>query len=447
MSLYNKIIDLQKLNIAWSHVRKNHPACGADNISYEEFESNRKEELYRLHTELKNHKYESLPVKEVTIYKGEKARNIALFSMRDKVIQQSLADELSRIYDSRFSTSTYAYRPGRSALSAINLIEEAVKTYDWVLKLDIVKFFDNINQIQLISFLEQNIKEKDVIELVNHVIKAKLMNTKTGELSVKEKGVFQGSGIAPLLSNIYLMQFDKVMEEKSDFYVRYSDDILILGKEKEQLQRVSAIAEDMLNQLDLQIQPEKVLLGNVGDGFAYLGYLFDKAGKRISDKAEESLAERLEIMWLGAANLSVEEKLKKGSEILGGWEQYYREERTPKTIIEYASLMYMARYKDSMREKIINMRFQYENVYQDLMEFFLALWDEWKMPEYQRMEYEQFYHVYNEDSDIPINVEEVLHNELLENYKKFTIQKDSEGFDNLIQIYSDLGCYNKAAFF
>ena len=315
------------------------------------------------------------------------------------------------------------------------------------MKLDIVKFFDNINQIQLISFLEQNIKEKDVIELVNHVIKAKLMNTKTGELSVKEKGVFQGSGIAPLLSNIYLMQFDKVMEEKSDFYVRYSDDILILGKEKEQLQRVSAIAEDMLNQLDLQIQPEKVLLGNVGDGFAYLGYLFDKAGKRISDKAEESLAERLEIMWLGAANLSVEEKLKKGSEILGGWEQYYREERTPKTIIEYASLMYMARYKDSMREKIINMRFQYENVYQDLMEFFLALWDEWKMPEYQRMEYEQFYHVYNEDSDIPINVEEVLHNELLENYKKFTIQKDSEGFDNLIQIYSDLGCYNKAAFF
>ena len=103
MSLYTKIIDLQKLNIAWNKVRKNKPAAGVDNISYEMFEERKRVELRQLQLELQGHTYEALPVKEVVLYKGEKARSIALYSMRDKVVQQAIAAELNVLFDKYFS--------------------------------------------------------------------------------------------------------------------------------------------------------------------------------------------------------------------------------------------------------------------------------------------------------------------------------------------------------
>lgn len=79
MSIYRKMIDLQKLNEAWKHVRKNHPACGVDSVSYEDYDANLKSELRQLSQELEEHRYESLPVKEIMLYKGEKARTVAFF--------------------------------------------------------------------------------------------------------------------------------------------------------------------------------------------------------------------------------------------------------------------------------------------------------------------------------------------------------------------------------
>ena len=78
MGIYSKIIDIQKLGQAWERVRKNKPACGVDNVTCEMFEERRREEIKQLNIELAEHRYESLPVRLTTIYKGEKARRIAL---------------------------------------------------------------------------------------------------------------------------------------------------------------------------------------------------------------------------------------------------------------------------------------------------------------------------------------------------------------------------------
>ena len=127
MSLYTKIIDRQKLSMAWNRVKKNRPACGVDNITWEMYDKGKKENIGQLHRELAEHTYEPLPVKSVTIYKGEKAREIALYTMRDKNVQQAIAVELTRIYDHMFSACTYAYRPNRSALSALEAVENVIK--------------------------------------------------------------------------------------------------------------------------------------------------------------------------------------------------------------------------------------------------------------------------------------------------------------------------------
>ena len=147
MSLYNKVIDLQKMDQAWDRVRKNKPSAGVDGISYEQFETNKKEYLKQLELVLSEHKYHALPVKLTTIYKGEKERVIAQYSMRDKVVQQSLAAELNRLFDPLFSKQTYAYRQDKSALRAIEEISNKAKenVYSSFLKLDISKYFDRID--------------------------------------------------------------------------------------------------------------------------------------------------------------------------------------------------------------------------------------------------------------------------------------------------------------
>ena len=235
MGIYSKIIDIQKLGQAWERVRKNKPACGVDNVTCEMFEERRREEIKQLNIELAEHRYESLPVRLTTIYKGEKARRIALFSMRDKVVQQSLAHELGRIYEPLFSKSTYAYRPGQSALEALKLIGEKTKGKQglWVLQMDIADYFDSIRHDVLLHTLRKQVKEQDVLELTQTVLKAKVLDAQTGELSENRVGIYQGSSCAPLLSNIYLMDYDREMENRSSFYIRYSDDILVLESSQE----------------------------------------------------------------------------------------------------------------------------------------------------------------------------------------------------------------------
>ena len=118
-----------------------------DNITWEMYDKGKKENIGQLHRELAEHTYEPLPVKSVTIYKGEKAREIALYTMRDKNVQQAIAVELTRIYDHMFSACTYAYRPNRSALSALEAVENVIKkgAVRWCLKADIAHFFDTID--------------------------------------------------------------------------------------------------------------------------------------------------------------------------------------------------------------------------------------------------------------------------------------------------------------
>lgn len=236
MSIYSKIIDLQKLGQAWERVRRNKPAAGVDNVTYEQFDTGKREELRQLNIELKNHSYKAMPVKRVMLYKGENAREIALYSMRDKVVQQSLASELNKLYDSRFSAQTFAYRNNRSSLDAVNAIEEEIcqRKYTWALKIDIAHFFDEIDWKKLKTILEKEIKEEDVIFLIEENTKSVMLED-SGELTEKRRGIYQGSGISPVISNVYMMEFDQWMADLDGYFVRYSDDMLLLGDSKEKL--------------------------------------------------------------------------------------------------------------------------------------------------------------------------------------------------------------------
>ena len=442
MGLYTKMIDLQKLGEAWKKVRTNKPAAGVDEVTYEEYDANVRENLKQLHLELVEGRYESLPVKLVDIYKGEKKRTISLFSMRDKVIQQSIASELLKMYDGEMSKCTYAYRPGRAALQAIEHLDKEVKKSDvtWVLKTDIKSFFDCIVHSKLYQILQMKIREQDVMTLIKACCEVKELQ-KDGTLKRKVVGVAQGSSMAPVLSNIYLMAFDFAMQEKCNVYVRYSDDIIVLGESKEELETVKSFMSINLENMGLRLNEEKTVICSLEKGVTFLGYELSKKGKTIPAAVEKGLGERLEDVWLECKG-SMDDRLKKCAEVLVGWEQYYRNERQIQSIQEYATVIYMVRYKDEkVLEKMKGKRSSFTNIYKEIGEYLAGIWEsmqDWPMALF---EYEQIYELDNLDTGIfAKNAEEICGC-----YKELMSKESEEVWSDLMQLYSDMGAYNKAS--
>lgn len=443
MGLYSKVIDLQKLQTAWQRVRKNKPAAGVDGITVEQFDLNSKEELKALHQELVNHEYEALPVKVTTIYKEEKAREIALYSMRDKVVQQSLAAELNRIYDGRFSNSTYAYRSNRSALSAIGLIDAEIQKgiYAYVLKVDIRRFFDEILWDRLERVLRKDIPEDDVIALIKANCASTRLDASTGELVEKTRGIYQGSGVSPILSNIYLMELDQWLVKAAPFCIRYSDDLIVLGKKEQALQELLAEISARLMAVGLQVNVNKSVCVNLADGVNFLGYHFDSRGKSIPAKAEENLSERLETMWLTSADLPIEAKLDKAKEITGGWEQYFREDREIASIYEYCTMVPLIGEDADRLAALAARRPALENISRDIMVYLAAYWKEHGRNLLELLEYEQYYQIPQVGT---LQDERVIH-DLLADYRKFVILESTENALDLMQDYSDAKNYENAA--
>ncbi|MFG6321969.1 MAG: hypothetical protein K1W41_10670 [Lachnospiraceae bacterium] len=355
MSIYNKVIDLQKLHQAWERVRRNKPAAGVDNVTYEQFDADKSEALKQLNIDLREHVYKALPVRRVVMYKGEKTREIVLYAMRDKVVQQSVAAELNKLYDCRFSAQTYAL----------------------------------------------------------------------------------------ILSNIYMMEFDQWMAGKDGFfYVRYSDDMILLGDKKEKMLEILAEIKGKLHQIGLRTNESKTCCVSLEEGVDMLGYHFSSMGKSVPTKAVQGLQDRLETMWLTSAALSIEDKMTKAIEIIGGWEQYFREKRKTESIFEYMALIYAAQSKKDYQEDLIARRWSVQNIYKDIALYLAKMWKGIGQNQMQLLEYEQYYQIWNPEDKL---VDKALE-ELLENYEKVMILEGHDSAIEIMQIYTDRGEYEKAAF-
>lgn len=448
MSLYNKIIDLQKLRLAWKRVRANRPASGADRVSWGDFEARLDKELKDLHVQLEEHRYKCQPVKIISLFKNGKERPIALYAMRDKVVQQSVADEIYRIFEKYFSSRTYAYRREKSALGAVQDVEKTIRAgkYPWVLKTDIHQFFENIQWEVLEKTLRMAVREDEVLLLIRDISQAHALRA-DGTYEEKSVGLYQGSSISPVLSNIYLLQFDQWLAAQSVFFVRYSDDMLILGESKEILQKVLEQIKDRLAPLGLTISEEKTLIAELSNGIDFLGYRFDDKGKAVSSKARGALAMRLEEAWLANSQMPCAERLDKLAGIIGGWEQYYKEKDVG-DILEYA-VAFEGEKDPESRRRLALVRPLLDNPYQDLAAYFIKNWKELEEWGLLLWEYEELYRIRALPS-VDISASDLISPEkaisLVRLYDKLSeAGTDTEAvFMEIMQQYADLGEYERA---
>ena len=157
-------------------------------------------------------------------------------TVQDRVIQQAIAQVLSKHFDPLFSEFSYGFRPGKSARQAIEQTQKYIaEGRTWVVELDLAKFFDTVNHDRLMSKLGQHIEDKMLLRLIRRYLRTGIMAD--GVVQVREEGTPQGSPLSPILSLIVLDELDKYLDKRGLKYCRFADDCNCYAKSRKAAER------------------------------------------------------------------------------------------------------------------------------------------------------------------------------------------------------------------
>lgn len=254
-------------------------------------------------------------------------RNLGVPAVKDRWIEQATCQVLTPIFEEVFSDSSYGFRPGRKAEQAvIKTLEYMNDGYDWIVDLDLSKFFDNVNQDILMILVHKVIKDPDTESLIRKFLNGGVLVK--GSFEETKTGTAQGSPISPLLANIYLNEFDKELEARGLHFTRYADDCIICVKSEVAANRVMRTVTNWLEKhLRVQVNATKTKVARP-DQIRYLGFAFYnrkdewrlKADKKSVSKLEYNLKPLLKRNW----GVSMETRMKKINSVIRGWINYYR---------------------------------------------------------------------------------------------------------------------------
>src|SRR3990167_9574884 len=220
-SLMEAILERDNMFAAYRNVKRNKGAPGIDNMTVKDLKEFLKTEWPRIREELLEGRYQPQPVKQVEIPKPDGGvRKLGIPTVIDRLIQQATHQVLNSIFDPQFSESSYGFRPGRSAQQAVLKAREYVtEGREWVVDMDLEKFFDAVNNDILMSRVARKIKDKRVLKLIRKYLQAGIMIG--GIETIRETGTPQGGPLSPLLSNVLLDDLDKELERLEHKLCRY----------------------------------------------------------------------------------------------------------------------------------------------------------------------------------------------------------------------------------
>jgi RNA-directed DNA polymerase len=234
--------------------------AGIDRESIEMFNADMSKNLYKIYNRMASGSYLPPPVRTVFIPKKQGGfRPLGIPTVADRIAQGVVKDYLEPEMDKMFHSSSFGYRPGRSAHDALGQCHANCLHYAWVIDVDIKGFFDNISHEKLMELLKQHTQEKWVLLYVHRWLKAGI-EQEDGSIAERTKGTPQGGVISPLLANLYLHHaFDKWMEQSNanNSFERYADDIVIHCSSKEEAEQLLAALEERMGEYSLTLHPEK----------------------------------------------------------------------------------------------------------------------------------------------------------------------------------------------
>lgn len=280
---------------AYERVKANKGAAGVDECSIEDFEKDLRGNLYKIWNRMSSGTYFPPPVKAVEIPKPGGTRILGVPTVADRIAQTVVALTLEPRTESIFHDDSYGYRPRRSALQAVERCRQRCWKKDWVLDLDVQKFFDSVDHALMVKAVEANTDQRWVVLYVKRWLVAPL-RLPDGTLQERDRGTPQGSAVSPVLANLFMhYAFDQFLEREfpSVDFERYADDAVVHCVTERQARQVWAALEARMEEVGLRLHPDKTKLVYCKDSrrrcssehmsFKFLGYTFAPRKARYPD--------------------------------------------------------------------------------------------------------------------------------------------------------------------
>lgn len=330
MKLMEVILRDENLDEAMKRVKSNKGVPGVDKMLVDEIDAYFETNKETIKKQILEKKYKPQPVKRVYISKPNgKKRPLGIPTVVDRVIQQAVAQELSRIYDETFSDNSFGFRPHRSAQNAMmRTLDYLNEGYEWVIDLDIEAYFDTVNHDKLISILRERVFDSATLHLIRKFLQAGIMEK--GLVKSNTLGMPQGGPLSPILSNIYLDKFDKELESRGLHFVRYADDCNIFVKSEMAANRVmKSVTSWLERKLFLKVSATKTKVVRPSDS-NFLGFTYwkgttkwkckpnDKSKKRLYENCRKELIRKKCVAQTNAKTFT------RINQLVRGWINYFR---------------------------------------------------------------------------------------------------------------------------
>ena len=331
--LWDRIWEGQNLLAALERVERNGGAPGIDGMTVEEIRPYLKEHWLEIREALDQQAYRPNPVRRVEIPKPDGGvRLLGIPTVLDRFLQQAIAQALTPLFEPLFSTQSYGFRPGRSAHQAMKQAQENVQGgYEWVVDIDLEKFFDRVNHDMLMARVARVVKDKRVLKLIRAYLNGGVMVN--GVVTESEEGTPQGGPLSPLLSNIMLDDLDKELEKRGHKFVRYADDCNIYVRTQRAGERVKESVKTFLEKkLKLKVNRKKSKVERASRA-KFLGFSFYKRkGEvhiRVAKRSLERYRDKLRRLTKRTRSGKLEEVIEAINQYTMGWIAYYQLAETP----------------------------------------------------------------------------------------------------------------------
>lgn len=323
-TILDTVVSPTNLDQAYKAVKRNGGAAGIDGMQVEELGEWLNEHSQRFISEVLSEEYQPQAVLGVEIPKPNGGtRLLGIPTVVDRMLQQAIHEQLNRFYDPLFSEHSYGFRPGRSALDAVEQASHYIKSgYEWVVDIDLKSFFDTINHDRLMQRLSKGIGDKRLLRLIRRYLRAGLMQG--GLESQRISGTPQGGPLSPLLSNIVLDELDKELEKRGHSFCRYADDCNIYVRSEAAGKRVlRSITRFIEKKLKLKVNRAKSGVRHCSC-VKFLGYTIMPGGKiRIADKSITRFKKKIKQITKRNRGVSFTSVLQEVNVVMRGWVGYF----------------------------------------------------------------------------------------------------------------------------
>jgi RNA-directed DNA polymerase len=325
---------------AYKRVKANKGAAGVDGQSIEDFEADLKNNLYKIWNRMSSGTYFPPPVRAVRIPKphGGGTRMLGIPTVADRIAQTVVALQLEPRTEAIFHEDSFGYRPGRSPQMAVARCRERCWRKNWVLDLDVQRFFDSVDHDLMVKAVEANTDQKWVVLYVKRWLKAPIQMP-DGKVVERDRGTPQGSAVSPVLANLFMhYAFDSWLEREFPTveFERYADDAVVHCVTERQAQRVWAALSERMAGVGLRLHPDKTRIvyckdeGRCADypatSFTFLGFTF---------RPRSAAARNRKSSFTGFLPAMSKDALKAKSHTVRGWRLHLRTTRDLQELAEW----------------------------------------------------------------------------------------------------------------